>query len=298
MLRPAAAPMPAIGDRPGGARTSNTRPPRTSSRWNRGGCSRRSPSRTRWMTGTTTIPSRTPSAGPSIAPTRPPPAPTTSSSRSPRRPRRPRRPGHRLRSRHPDLDDHPGRCTAHRSRRPVDIDGFTEANVGVPYPYPDRSLRDSPTEITSVPNTTAAIDGNNAQSPRDHRRQRFERRDGLRPRRLALDAPGTDHRRLRRGRLDPQRRPTSATRSRGISSGRISLYPVDPNTGAPLPSPERRGARGRRAMRSRASSSTGPTRRWAGHRPRTTTSSPGTGRRASGSSPTRWAPRCWATRSA
>jgi hypothetical protein len=42
----------------------------------------------------------------------------------------------------------------------VTIDGYSEANVGVPYLYPSNT---TPTEITSVPNSTAALNGNNSQ---------------------------------------------------------------------------------------------------------------------------------------
>jgi hypothetical protein len=47
---------------------------------------------------------------------------------------------------------------------PVNIDGFTEANVGMPYAYPNEIASGAaPTQITTVPNTTPAISGNNAR---------------------------------------------------------------------------------------------------------------------------------------
>ena len=56
----------------------------------------------------------------------------------------------------------------------MDIDGFTQANVGMPYNYPNQvNSGATPTEITTVPNTTAAIDRQQRAGPRDHRRQRF-----------------------------------------------------------------------------------------------------------------------------
>ena len=119
---------------------------------------------------------------------------------------------------------------------PVDIDGFTQANVGIPYSYPDNPP-DSPTMITSVPNATAATDGNNAQI-----RVIVDGSDSSGGTGFTLDAAHSMIRGLiiadfGVGVSIPQASDIGDS-IQGDDIGAYLLYPVDPDTGAPLPSPE------------------------------------------------------------
>ncbi len=117
---------------------------------------------------------------------------------------------------------------------PVDIDGFTQANVGIPYSYPDET---QPTEITSTPNTTQAIDGNNARV------------------RVIVDGSGTGGASgfvvdasdsMIRGLIidgfgvgvDIPNSDNVGDSIQGNFIGAYLLYPVDPDTGEALPSPD------------------------------------------------------------
>ena len=128
---------------------------------------------------------------------------------------------------------------------PVDIDGFTEANVGVPYLYPNEvSPGATPTEITSV----AELDGRDRRQqragPRDHRRQPCRAAaTGFVLDASALDAPRADHRRASAWASRSPSRPTSATRSRGISSATTCSIRSTRTPGTPLPSPDGEEAR-------------------------------------------------------
>jgi hypothetical protein len=118
----------------------------------------------------------------------------------------------------------------------VDIDGYTEANVGLPYVYPNNVASATQTMITSVPNSTAAINGNNARN------------------RVIIDGsasnggPGfvldASHSMLRGLIIDgfgvgvEVPNPSDVGDSiQGDFIGAHLLYPVDPNSGAPLASP-------------------------------------------------------------
>ena len=118
----------------------------------------------------------------------------------------------------------------------------------MPYSYPDNPPN-SPTMITSVPNTTAATDGNNAQI-----RVIIDGSDSGGGTGFALDA---SHSMLRGLIIDdfgvgvtiPQASDVGDS-IQGDFIGAYLLYPVDPDTGSPLPSPDDDRGRGRRAMRS------------------------------------------------
>ncbi len=238
-----AAEPPVPSDRPSAGRppplmvaTAAVVPAR--SRWNRGGCSRRSSSPTRSTTATTSAP-RPDRSGRRWSPrTWPRPARTPSPSRSPRRPR----PNLDIPVTGFDPDTQTWTITPDGPlptiTTPVDIDGFTEANTGLPYNYPNQlTLGGAPTEITSSPNTSQAINGNNARV-----RVIIDGSNSGGGTGFVLDASHSMLRGLiidglRRGRRGPQRRPTSATRSRGISSASTCCIRSTPNAGTPLPSP-------------------------------------------------------------
>ena len=126
----------------------------------------------------------------------------------------------------------------------VSIDGYTEANegVGMPYLYP---AKPDPVYIQSIPNTTDAKDGNNAE-------ERVIIDGSQIPRAptptigFELDASHC----LLRGliisgfnvgvsvpALDSSNNPVVGDLIQGNSIGDYFTYPVDPNTGSPLPSP-------------------------------------------------------------
>jgi hypothetical protein len=120
---------------------------------------------------------------------------------------------------------------------PVDIDGFTEANTGVPYNYPNQvTLGGAPTEITSSPNTTQAIDGNNARV-----RIIIDGSDSGGATGFVLDASHS----MLRGLIvndfgvgvEVPNANDVGDAIQGDFIGSYLLYPVDPNTGEPLPSP-------------------------------------------------------------
>jgi hypothetical protein len=121
---------------------------------------------------------------------------------------------------------------------PVDIDGYTEANVGVPYSYPDEISSDSaPTEITSVENSTQATQGNNAQI-----RVIINGSDSNGATGFVLDASDS----MLRGLIidgfgvgvDIPNADNVGDSIQGDFIGAYLLYPVDPNTGSPLPAPD------------------------------------------------------------
>lgn len=121
---------------------------------------------------------------------------------------------------------------------PVDIDGFTEANVGVPYLYPAEAASGAaPTEITTVPNTTAAIDGNNARirviidgSDSDDGIGFDLETQGAMLRGLIIDNFGVG--------VEIPGASDVGNSIQGDFIGGYLLYPVDPNSGTPLPKPE------------------------------------------------------------
>ena len=121
---------------------------------------------------------------------------------------------------------------------PVDIDGFTEANVGMPYAYPDEIASSSPpTEITTPPNSTAAIDGNNARD-----RVIVDGSASAGGTGFVLDA---SHSMLRGLIIDGfgvgVEVPNASDVGDAIQGdfiGSYLLYPVDPNSGTALPAPD------------------------------------------------------------
>ena len=121
---------------------------------------------------------------------------------------------------------------------PVDIDGFTEANVGMPYAYPNEIASSSPpTEITTVPNSTAAINGNNARV-----RVIIDGSASGGGTGFILDASYS----MLRGLIIANfavgvsiPNPTDVGNSiQGDFVGDYFLHPVNPNSGLPLPAPE------------------------------------------------------------
>ena len=126
----------------------------------------------------------------------------------------------------------------------------------------------NPTLISSVPNSTVAIDGNNAAGPRDHRRQPDRRGDGAGARRLprasSADWPIEG---FGVGISIPS--PTDVgDLIQGNSIGEYLAYPVDSQTGVPLPSPGHGRSRRAGQHARKGSCWARPTRRWAASRPR------------------------------
>ena len=127
---------------------------------------------------------------------------------------------------------------------PVTIDGYSEAEVGVPYRYPAQSSS-TPVLIKSSPNTTPAIDGNNAQARVIIDGSQTSGATGF-----VLDA---SHSALRGliidgfgvgvgvgvsvPHLDASGNPNVGDLIQGNFVGDYFIYPVDPNTGQALPSP-------------------------------------------------------------
>ncbi len=116
---------------------------------------------------------------------------------------------------------------------PVDIDGFTQANVGIPYQYPANS---QPTEITSSANTTAATSGNNAQVRVIVEGSLTSGATGF-----VLD---TSNAILRGLAIDGFNIGVSVPNADDVGDaiqgdylGQYLVYPVDANSGQPLPSP-------------------------------------------------------------
>ncbi len=121
---------------------------------------------------------------------------------------------------------------------PVNIDGYTEANVGVPYLYPNEAQSGAaPTEIVNVPNSTQAIEGNNAQI------------------RVIIDGSNsgggtgfvlnTSYSTLRGLIIEDFGVGVEVPNATNVGDaiqgdfiGDYLLYPVDPNSGTPLPNPD------------------------------------------------------------
>jgi hypothetical protein len=117
---------------------------------------------------------------------------------------------------------------------PVDIDGFSQANVGIPYTYPDET---EPTEITSTTNTDQAIQGNNAQvrvivdgsGTGGATGFMLDASDSM-IRGLSIDGFGVG--------VDIPNSDDVGDSIQGDFIGAYLLYPVDPDTGEALPSPD------------------------------------------------------------
>ena len=116
---------------------------------------------------------------------------------------------------------------------PVDIDGFSQAHVGIPYTYPNQS---QPTEITSTTNTVQATQGNNARvrvivngnGTGGATGFTLDASDSM-IRGLIIDGFGVG--------VDVPNSDDVGDSIQGDFIGAYLLYPVDPNTGQPLPSP-------------------------------------------------------------
>ena len=117
---------------------------------------------------------------------------------------------------------------------PVNIDGFSQANVGIPYTYPDET---QPTEITSTTNTTQAINGNNARvrvivdgsGTGGATGFTIDASDSI-IRGLIIDGFGVG--------VNVPNSDNVGDSIQGDFIGAYVLYPVDPNTGQALPSPD------------------------------------------------------------
>src|SRR5271157_1967065 len=136
----------------------------------------------------------------------------------------------------------------------VSIDGYTEANegVGMPYRYPNAVSAGvataDPVYIQSIPNTTDALQGNNAEERVIIDGSQIPAASAATG--FVLDASHS----LLRGliisgfsvgvsvsALDTSKNPVVGDLIQGNSIGDYFLYPVDPETGAPLPAPDNVG---------------------------------------------------------